>query len=668
MRIRLFSTVFGLAAASLSLGLLTGCSSSFAPGSVEPLKVPVGNIEGSVHGGQAPISGAKIYLFAASTAGYNTNATSLITAGASGVSCNAATGNSNPALNNACYVTTDANGNFALAGDYTCTQGQQVYMVAMGGNPGLSGTVNNTGIVQMAGLATCPAAGNLAAQIPWLVINEVTTVAFAYSMGGFATTPFNVSTDTTGATALANAMANTNNIVNLQYGQAPAVANGNPNSVNPQSKIYALANILATCVNTASASSSQCSSLFNAAKSSSGAVATDEANAMFNIVHNQATNVGTIWNLTPSTPVFTPTLSAQPTDWTMPVIYNGLVSTPQVGQAPPAYTSGPFNIAFDASGNAWIGDRGKGVVEVGPQGSANTFNSGFGMVKGVAVSPVDGTIWVADYGNNVVDVMNSSGTIITTITTDLNGPILASFSGSTSGRGNSLAFIANETSTSVATFDSAAYTLQDFENTAFSNVATPGWIAVDNTGNAWIPSTNTTYTGEVIDRERGNSGTFTFSASQSAGAPNSYSTLSDSSSNVWLAQITGTPMLAKIPAGSTTPQGTTYTGGGMNGPYKLALDGSNNIWITNANANTVSGFSTSGLGSWLSPSGFSTSAPGGTGCVVAAPDPSGNLWAANSDGSVTQLLGLSTPTAAPFYGGVKSTGSNSTAGNLGTKP
>ena len=131
------------------------------------------------------------------------------------------------------YVMTDASGNFALGGDYTCTAGTQVYMVAVGGNPGLTPvppatSVNNTAIVQMAGLGQCPAAGNLAAQVPYLVINEVTTVAFAYSMGGFATTAFNVSSNATASpasgTAIANAMANTGNIVNLQYGQAPTVA------------------------------------------------------------------------------------------------------------------------------------------------------------------------------------------------------------------------------------------------------------------------------------------------------------------------------------------------------------------------------------------------------------------------------------------------------------
>jgi streptogramin lyase len=460
-------------------------------------------------------------------------------------------------------------------------------------------------------------------------------------------------------------MANTSNIVNVRYGQAPTVTNGNQNSINPQAKLYALANIVAACVNTSSSASSGCSNLFSAAKSSAGVVATDEANALFNIVHNQATNVSSIWNLTPAAPVFTPTLSAAPTDWTMPVIYTGLVSQPGTNGSN-QIVSGPFNIAFDASGNAWIGDRVKGVVEVGPQGASSTFNKSFGMVKGVAVSPVDGSIWVSDYNSNKVDVMDTTGTILSAITTDLNGPILTAFSGNVANR--SIAFEANETSTGIVLFDTSAYSLMDYENSSnFTNVQTPGWISVDNTGNAWIPSTSTTYVGLVTTKEKGKSGNFSYTSSQSNGSPNSYSTVSDSSSNIWLASITGTARLEEIASGDTTVS-STWTGGGMNGPYKLAVDGGNHVWLANANANTVSGFNTSGNGSWLATNGFSTSAPGGAGCVIAAPDPSGNLWSANSDGSVTQLLGLATPTASPLYGGIKSTGNNSTPGNLGTMP
>ncbi len=645
-----------LCVSALGAMLLSGCAGSIAPNPVENYQTPIGNIQGSVHGGQAPVTGAHIYLYAASTAGYGTNATSLISSTASNAT---ADGNGNY------YVTTDGNGNFALGGDYTCTQGQQVYMVAVGGNPGQSGTVNNTAIVQMAGLGQCPAAGNLAAQVPYLVINEVTTVAFAYAMSGFATTPYNVSADATGATALANAMANTGNIVNVRYGQAPTVANGNPNSINPQAKLYALANIVAACVNTSSPSSSGCANLFQYATTSTGTHATDEATAVFNIAHNQAQNVGNIWNLTPATPVFTPTLSTQPTDWTMPVVYTGLVSQPGTNGSN-QIVSGPFNIAFDANGSAWVGDRVKGVVEIGPQGASNTFNSGFGMVKGVAVSPVNGNIWVSDYNNNKVDVMDTTGAILTSFTTDLNGPILTAFAGNTAGR--ALAYVADETTTGVVIFDSSSFALKDFETGgSFANIQTPGWISVDNQGNAWIPSTNTTYIGEVTVKEKGKSGNFTYTSSETNGSPNSYSTVSDSSSNIWLASITGTARLEEIASGDTSVS-STWSGGGMSGPFKLAVDGGNNIWIANANANTVSGFNTSGSGSWLAANGFSTSAPGGGGCVVAAPDPSGNLWSANSDGSVTQLLGLATPTAAPFYGGVRSNGTNSILGNLGTKP
>src|SRR5580698_2263656 len=480
--------------ASAAIGLMCGCSGTFAPSAIQPNETPIGNIQGSVHGGQAPVTGAHIYLYAAGTGGYGTSATSLI---------KSATNTFEDGSGNY-YVVTDSNGNFALGGDYTCTEGTQVYMVAVGGNPGLTGVVNNTAIVQMAGLGQCPAAGNLAAQVPYLVINEVTTVAFAYSMGGFGSTAFNISSNAANspaaATAIANAMANAGNIVNLQYGQAPVTVNGNTNSVNPQQKIYALANILAACVNTSGPTSSGCTSLFNAAKSSVRVTATDEANAIFNIVHNpantstNATLVNSIWNLTPVTPVFSPSLTAIPADWTMPVIYNNLVSQPGTNGSN-QIISGPYNIAFDANGNAWIGDRQKGVVEVGPQGATHTYNAGFGMVKGVAVSPADGTIWVSDYGDSIVDVLDTSGNVTQTVTANIknNGPILTAFA--LDGAGGYLAYQANEDTPGIVLFDASAttYTKIKYEKgtSGFPNIDTPGWIAVDQTGQAWLPSTDT---------------------------------------------------------------------------------------------------------------------------------------------------------------------------------
>jgi hypothetical protein len=659
--------------ASAAIGLMCGCSGTFAPSAIQPNETPIGNIQGSVHGGQAPVTGAHIYLYAAGTGGYGTSATSLI---------KSATNTFEDGSGNY-YVVTDSNGNFALGGDYTCTEGTQVYMVAVGGNPGLTGVVNNTAIVQMAGLGQCPAAGNLAAQVPYLVINEVTTVAFAYSMGGFGSTAFNISSNAANspaaATAIANAMANAGNIVNLQYGQAPATVNGNTNSVNPQQKIYALANILAACVNTSGPTSSGCTSLFNAAKSSVGVTATDEANAIFNIVHNpantstNATLVNSIWNLTPVTPVFSPSLTAIPADWTMPVIYNNLVSQPGTNGSN-QIISGPYNIAFDANGNAWIGDRQKGVVEVGPQGATHTYNAGFGMVKGVAVSPADGTIWVSDYGDSIVDVLDTSGNVTQTVTANIknNGPILTAFA--LDGAGGYLAYQANEDTPGIVLFDASAttYTKIKYEKgtSGFPNIDTPGWIAVDQTGQAWLPSTDTADVGNWTVALK--NGARSYTPDQSPG-PESYSLASDGNSNIWLTTNTGTATLEEISSGSTTVT-STFTGGGMNEPFKLAVDGGNTIWIANDGANTISAWSTS-TATWLATSGFSTSAQSGTGCVVIGVDGSGNVWTGNADGSVTQLLGLSTPTATPFYGGdtvITGTGRNQVTtlnnGNLGSMP
>ncbi len=182
MKINFDFPVVKVVLASLAVGLMSGCSGSFAPSPIQPNETQIGNIQGFGRMAARPLLPGRIFTcFAAGTGGYGTGATSLIRSTAP---------NAFEDGNGSYYVVTDGNGNFALGGDYTCTEGTQVYMVAYGGNPGMSGTVFNTAILQMAGLGQCPAAGNLAAQVPYLVINEVTTVAFAYAMGGFGSNAF----------------------------------------------------------------------------------------------------------------------------------------------------------------------------------------------------------------------------------------------------------------------------------------------------------------------------------------------------------------------------------------------------------------------------------------------------------------------------------------------
>ncbi len=646
------------ALATLAAGLLAGCSASFVPKPVSEDHVPIGNIQGIVHGGQAPITGASIYLYQASTSGYNSPATSLI--------CNSALmsgtcpSNAYEDSNSNYYVQTDSKGNFALSGDYVCTSGSQVYMVAVGGNPGLSGNVNNTAIVQMAALGQCPAAGSMAAQVPYVVINEVTTVAFAYSVAGFATTAYYVSTDAGGTTALANAFANANNIVNIRYGQAPSSTIANSSAVNPQAKLYALANILATCVNTSSSTSTSCLNLFKYATDSSGTQPTDEAGAIFNIAHNQAQNVTNIWNLTPTTGVFAPTLTAQPTDWTMPIVYNNAISKYATNGT--TITAGAFDMAADTSGNMWIGDEVNGVVEVSPLGnfSLHTKDANgttFGEVKGVEVD-ASGNIWVSDAVNNKINILNSSGTATFTSSAGsggMNGPAGIAFDST----GN--AYVANDTGGTMSVFKASTGAQMYSNARAFGGLlSSPAWIAVDSLGDAFLPSQNSTYLGgDAPGKATGN--TFSFS--------NAYALTIDASDNLWMLNNTGTgpwyiyeiscPQKISKSTGlvtgvSCTQQSSVTNLGGMNIPDRIALDGDGTLWMANQGATSVSAYNITGKkystgNGWLATRGFQTAASDS--CLSATPDISGNIWTGNKDGSVTELLGLAAPTKAPYVPG-----------------
>jgi hypothetical protein len=112
--------------------LLTGCAmGSFSTTADAPAQVSPGGFQGSNFGGHAPIVGAEVFLLQASTSGYGTKATSLLTSAAGGTDTTIVGSAGTPAY----YVTTDAAGHFNITGDYTCTPGLPVYLYAYGGAP-----------------------------------------------------------------------------------------------------------------------------------------------------------------------------------------------------------------------------------------------------------------------------------------------------------------------------------------------------------------------------------------------------------------------------------------------------------------------------------------------------------------------------------------------------
>src|ERR1700690_4123191 len=114
------------AVVTCSCGLfLSGCSFMPVETTSTNSPVPGAAMQGRVHGGQQPIVGAHVYLYAANNTGYGNASVSLVTS---------ATGNPADGSGNY-YVITDANGDFGITGDYTCpSSASQVYLYSIGGN------------------------------------------------------------------------------------------------------------------------------------------------------------------------------------------------------------------------------------------------------------------------------------------------------------------------------------------------------------------------------------------------------------------------------------------------------------------------------------------------------------------------------------------------------
>jgi hypothetical protein len=132
---------------------LTGCagigSAAFPDASVNPAQITVGPIQGSNYGGHAPLAGAHIYVVEPGSGGYGSVVKGLLTAstGVSGFTTvqngswtNGPTTSDNfvPAtdsVGNHFYgVTADLTGNFQL-GSFTCDAGSPVIIIGYGGSP-----------------------------------------------------------------------------------------------------------------------------------------------------------------------------------------------------------------------------------------------------------------------------------------------------------------------------------------------------------------------------------------------------------------------------------------------------------------------------------------------------------------------------------------------------
>ena len=727
VRIFIRGTSLALTLVSLALCGCSGMDQAAFP--AVPAQGSVGSIQGSVFGGHAPIVGSHVFLLEATWTGYAAKAKSLLsfsstaTSGSYPVTQDLTTGS---VTNGLYYVTSDSNGAFNVTGDYTCDAGFPVYLYASGGAPNASTVINitaisqtatggtttytftagnqlytgqsvqfssssltgkwstlngttqtvlatptgtsfqisttiapgtgantqsgsiaavgagNPAIVNIAMLGICPGVGNFTKLISYVYMNEVSTAAMAYSIAGFATDSVHIGTSISNEVGLQNAALNAANLYNVQgnalelpgnsaagegliANQATVAGNGTV----PQAELNTLGNILAACVdsaNTASSSSANCTTLFADATSTgttSGVKPIDTATAAINMAHNPgAANVIALFELASGVVPFAPQLDSTPNDFTVAITYTNITA--------------PGGIAIDASGNAFVPTNSSSgyVTKLSPAGAvlATTATGGSGF-DSIAVAP-NGNVFVAANSSNAVyeytgGLANISGSPWTSPAMTSPSSVAIDSSGNV--------YVTDGAASIVRKFTSSGTLSASITNSCLSGVSD---IALDPAGYLWASS----YSKSNGCRVSNPGGVYTFDTGGSLLEPGNLAV--DSNSKGWAPLKSANELAAVTSAGS----GALYAGstiGGLAAPTWIAIDGANNLWITNAGnsyaltelTNTATALSgTSGY------QGGNLNAPSWI-----AIDASGDVWVPNQGAnSVTELIGVATPTVTPL--------------------
>jgi len=626
----------------------TGCNSGLnLPNSDNVVPDSFAILEGTVHGGYNPITGAHIQIWAVGTTGSGSAATPLLTAGA---------------------VTTGTGGSFTItAGNYiagsiasACSVGTtQWYMTAYSGNPGNSDNDNNPDAVLTVALGGC---GTLSSTTD-ILINEVSTAAAAYALGQF----FGVKstgdlTDNPGGdgfgtssssgqayTGITNAMATAMSLscsvstsaVASSLTSCPDGVNGAPvttlsitgaagtiTGTVESAQLATVANILASCVQSDPSGvggSSACTTLL-ADVAYSGTAVSDTLQAAVNMSLNPTSvtasnpypgNMAALYGLQTAQSPFTGD-GAQPSDWTLGIGYTG--SSPLLID--------PVNIAVDGSGNIWTIDNPDNsndyLVELSPTASP-IFDTNFSTTGQTLASENPRNLAIDT--NNDIWVPTSSGSsyVFEYTAGGASGALsLGSSSYGVAIDGSNDVYFSQESS-------SATYGFNEFVNATLqtsnqveipvdsSDKLQAEFVAVDTNGNVWSSS--------------GGSG----------------------GSNTSVLEISGTPpdYGCSLPGPCTSPS-VTYTQvsvGSISTPYELAAGPAGAMWVANSAGNTLT-YLTGAVGSTTG-TAYPTSSASNTldKPEFIAVDGFGNIWASNkSTGGVTELSGGSIPTTTYAFG------------------
>jgi PKD repeat protein len=591
-------------------------------------------LSGIVQSGSAPVAGAQVYLFAANTTGYGQPSVSLLSG----------TGSSDA---NGAYVLSGSDGTFTMPGGFNCATQEQVYVYAEGGTVGKS---TNAGAGLLSALGACGYlnAGTL------VTVNEVTTVAAAYALSGYATGPTQVSSPDTGAalTGIGNAFRNASNLASATSGAALATTPPG-NGTAPQATVNTLANILNACVS-AAANSTACTTLYANAESggSTGTAPAETATAAINIAHNQGANSATLYALMSAEP-FTPVLTAAPHDWTMGISFTGVYQSE--------------GLAVDGAGDVWVlqypGLYGQYPVlaELASNGDVllsenTTCSAGSEAIPAAITVDTNGKVWLlVNAGATAVDPDGDdySYYLVSYCTVSSAGLMLSPPGGYVLGGSPTssleLSGLANDgsgngwiPSTTLLETTISGSTLNSY---VIGNASIGAQVAIDGAGNFWVTSGSSdgivklSASGDLLSPADG----------YIAGSNPPDLVAIDNAGNVW---ETEGASLEKLSSSGAPLSGSGFTNSVMTNPYAIAIDGGGNVWVAN-------GYDIAGDDSVLEilpdgTLGLSINHANSARAYLDGPqsiavDGAGDVWFTDGDtNTVTEFLGVATPVVTPL--------------------
>jgi len=500
----------------------------------------------------------------------------------------------------------------------------------------------NPAILNLVMLGLCPGSGNFTNMFQSVYMNEVSTTAMAYAMSGFASDGLHVGTSSTNLIGLQNATLNAANLYNLQGGPLELAGNSSAgegqianqatiagNGTVPQEALNTVANILATCVdssNSTATPSPECTTLFADATTTgttSGVKPIDTATAALNIAHHPAAaNVAALWVLTSGAVPFLPQLPAAPSELSVAITYRDIAA--------------PGSIAIDAAGNAYVPTNSTSsyVTKLSPQGAvldvSATGGSGF---DSIAIAP-SGNVYVAATASNAVYEFTSSLGAVTG--SPLNSPTMTAPTSVVADSSGSF-YVTDGAGSLIRKFNSAGTFSASITNNCLAGVSQ---IGLDAIGYLWAIS----YSNSDGCRVSNPGGSSTFDLGESVLEPGNMAI--DSNGNGWAPLRSANQLAGVTPSGS----GALYAGsavGGMASPTWIAIDGSSNLWVTNAGNSYALSELTNSATAITGTSGYQ-------GGVLNNPsylaiDASGNVWVSNAgNNTVTELIGVATPVVTPL--------------------